>query len=272
MKTDFDRDLQNYVLSTQTRTDAGEGTKADGGSRWLRYSAAAGSALALASAADAGVIYSGLKNISVSATNGTSSAAIDLDGDGLNELTIGVRNGGGTSWWTSPATSSKSAFVNGNQIYWSVNQTWWGTNNNNAELLLNTTGNVQQLSSGATISSGPFGYGKRLLRGTDSWWTASGTWNNSVTAFAGLKFEIGGNDHFGWIQLHIDGVSSGGTPKITAINWAYESEAGVAIRAGAGIPVPEPATHALFLLGGGAMGLAAWRRRRKTAARDLANQ
>ena len=69
----------------------------------------------------------------------------------------------------------------------------------------------------------------------------------------GVRFEIDGNTHFGWIRIQIDtigafaGLSDDAT-YATILRYAYESEPGVGIEAGAGI-VPEPTTLSLLVLG-----------------------
>ena len=68
----------------------------------------------------------------------------------------------------------------------------------------------------------------------------------------GVEFYIGDNIHYGWINL----VVAEFIPYAEIYGWAYESEPGKPIIAGA---VPEPSTLALFALGGGL--LAAKRRR-----------
>jgi hypothetical protein len=79
---------------------------------------------------------------------------------------------------------------------------------------------------------------------------------NASGSYIGLGFPIGGVNHFGWIRVDINNTA--GT--FTIRDWAYESVAGTAINAGA---IPEPTT--LGMLAGGALGLAALRRRRAAA-------
>ncbi|HAV61044.1 MAG TPA: hypothetical protein DCY13_01605 [Verrucomicrobiales bacterium] len=77
---------------------------------------------------------------------------------------------------------------------------------------------------------------------------------HNITAYWGVRFDIDGNDHYGWVRVATPGgIRNGGT----ILDWAYNSVPGQPILAG---QVPEPATWAL-LLGGGAM-LHLYRRRR----------
>lgn len=254
----FEKNLQQYALLNRTRLDAPVTDNLS--NHWLGYAAAAGSAMALAGSAEAVVIYSGIQNVSVSvaaAGTDTDTAAIDLDGGGA-ELRIGA--------FYSFGSADASAFVDASGV------------TNPAQFLVNTNNNeLRQLSAGATISTGAGtfagGGANRVLAFADFYTNVTqGTWTNSNPNFAGVQFNIGGNTHFGWIQLHMENVGINADPQVrlTAIDWAYEDVAGASIQAGqttgGANPAPEPTTHALLLLGGGAMGLAAWRRRKKQRA------
>jgi hypothetical protein len=59
--------------------------------------------------------------------------------------------------------------------------------------------------------------------------------------------------------------------RLTAIDWAYESDPDTAILTGAGIPagVPEPGTMLLSLLAAGSVGVMARKRRKTTPQSDL---
>jgi hypothetical protein len=82
--------------------------------------------------------------------------------------------------------------------------------------------------------------------------------------FIGFRFLSGGNLHYGWAIINFD-VNNG---LVTISQWAYETDPDTAIHIadGAAAPIPEPATHTLMLLGFGAAGLLAWRRRKKAQA------
>lgn len=74
--------------------------------------------------------------------------------------------------------------------------------------------------------------------------------------FLGVQFQIGGNTHFGWVDLEVDAIL--GATRI--YGWAYESFADTQIKVGAtSTAVPEPGTLATLALG--AAGVLAWRRR-----------
>ena len=75
--------------------------------------------------------------------------------------------------------------------------------------------------------------------------------------FLGFRFETAGQLHYGWAEINING----GDVEIS--RWAYEDEAGRGIHVGStASEIPEPSS--LALLGLGAAGLLALRRRRET--------
>jgi PEP-CTERM motif len=62
-------------------------------------------------------------------------------------------------------------------------------------------------------------------------------------AFVGLRFEVGGGLHYGWMEIRNDpNIASG-----QVLGWAYETRLDTPILAGA---VPEPSTWALLSAGG----------------------
>ncbi len=77
--------------------------------------------------------------------------------------------------------------------------------------------------------------------------------------FVGLEFEAEDGTHYGW--LDIEGVIT--SPVIKVRGWAYETEPGKGIVAGA---IPEPSSVGLLALGAGAI----WLRRRRQARRFAA--
>ena len=58
--------------------------------------------------------------------------------------------------------------------------------------------------------------------------------------FLGVEFDIAGATHYGWVEIE----SSQFIAQATLLRWAYETDPGVSIRAGA---IPEPATLSLVL-------------------------
>jgi hypothetical protein len=125
--------------------------------------------------------------------------------------------------------------------------------------------------AGATIGPAQPFSGK-ILAATGTEYGYIGQWQNITNAYLGLKFYIGGKEHFGWARLT---VSSGtGTISATLTGFAYETQVGKAIVAGsttdevAGVMGSEPApgehtagsVSQLGLLAAGAGAIPIWRR------------
>ncbi|MEO8351462.1 MAG: PEP-CTERM sorting domain-containing protein [Chthoniobacteraceae bacterium] len=93
--------------------------------------------------------------------------------------------------------------------------------------------------------------GGGLLVGTDGW--AGHYWGDFAAmprAYAGLRFESDGEQHYAWVDLQVWAIGNGAT--LLVHGWAYETEPDKPIAAGA---VPEPNTALLFLGGGAAIFL-----------------
>jgi uncharacterized membrane protein YjfL (UPF0719 family) len=61
-------------------------------------------------------------------------------------------------------------------------------------------------------------------------WNNYGKWNGGPTvAYVGVRFDIGGSLHYGWIQLQVDDGCN-----FTILDYAYENVANTPILAGAG--------------------------------------
>jgi len=70
----------------------------------------------------------------------------------------------------------------------------------------------------------------KILAATGTEYGYIGQWQNITNAYLGLKFYIGGKEHFGWARLT---VSSGtGTISARLTGFAYETQVGKAIIAG----------------------------------------
>lgn len=82
-----------------------------------------------------------------------------------------------------------------------------------------------------------------------------------ATGFLGIRFQIAGLDHFGWIRMSVEGDGPPTPNAITLHDLAYETTPGVGIVAGA---IPEPGGLGLLALGG--IGVMSMRRRKGAAA------
>ena len=81
------------------------------------------------------------------------------------------------------------------------------------------------------------------IRLLDDTTVSFGSWAGIERGYMGLEFEISGHTHYGWAQI----TSVYDSPTVIIHDWAYETQPGVGIAAGA---IPEPSSTALFCLGG----------------------
>jgi hypothetical protein len=203
--------------------------KKGGARKLVPMTTAAGAALAMAPAADASIVYSGTANYPL--PDGSSNIAyLNLDNAGTG----------------STATDATLAVFATNAAILATYP---------VQGIFSTGGpNVANFSSGAQIGpsysnivDGATSVGRNLLNFYGG------------TGIAGVRFNIGGQDHYAWIRLDValDGSS------LTIVDWAYEDAPGTRISAGA---VPEPGSGGLVGLGLLALGARGVRHRRKRLA------
>ena len=111
--------------------------------------------------------------------------------------------------------------------------------------------NNEALGTGTTNYAYPFALssGAPISNGAGSWFNNSfsggamslnygscgfGNWCNVTDGFIGLRFNIGGNTHYGWVRLDVGGSGNVWTVK----DYAYEDIAGTPILAGDMVTIP----------------------------------
>jgi hypothetical protein len=241
--------LEAYVVAVR----ANRGRWKDRFGSWRAYAAAVGSGLALATSAEADIIYSGPnRNVSVTAFGSASRSvhAMFTGGAGFNlfaEFTVTpfVRQ----RLWLSGGVNVLGLRLRPNPY------------NSNF---------VKRLSSGAKISAGagtfhPMDVVEGRFRSG-----IKGSFPPPKTGFAGVSFQVAGQTDYGWIRLKVTDAGAGDNSphQLTAVDWAYDNT-GAPILAGetqAPSVVPEPSTFGLALLAAGSAGVLAWRRRRQAVA------
>jgi hypothetical protein len=218
---------------------------------WGIYAAAATSALAMATSAEASVI-TGFSGMSITApTNATffTSGKTVASFPGLGSLKIGLSfNNFPGNHYAKPAFKVGTAYLLRDGTY------------------------AQRLNPGVLVSAGapgtwePAGFYRPVVYGTAA--NTNGNFLGGVYGYA--AFYLPGN-LYGWIELKWEKVGPSGLPdQITAGRWAYD-DSGAPIAAGfyPAAAVPEPGTWGLSLLATGAMGILAWRRRNRPSDGEL---
>ena len=228
----------------------------------LKYSTAAGAALTLSHSADAvinTIDVTGL-SLTLSGDNASDSFDLDLNGDSTIDYSFNGRNSKTfqpiitfipTSFGSFPFTIGTFSVYSG---------VISGTNANNKFAL---DGNIAKLGTGsgvkAAVSTSSAGAGT-FIRSYNGGLSGNFTpsFSGSDSGFVGLKFDISGADHYGWLEVIVS--RSGGRPsELSVLSGAYETQPGVDIAAGA---IPEPASvgMGLGLLALGAAGVRSMRR------------
>jgi PEP-CTERM motif len=235
---------------------------------WPVY-AAAGSGLAMATSAEAGIVYSGPLNLTASIPDATSFVARSSARFPMKGANFGATVSGGAGSGRRGARAALGSLRFSAQ--------------SRALVAVNGSGQLKQLAFGAKISSnagsfsapGPghgFLFAKRTGPATNY---MAGTWKAGKEGFVGVELikSQGSGTYFGWIRLRFDANSAGFPRQVTVIDWAYNTVPGQGITAGELSAVPEPNSMVLALLGTGYVGVVAWRKRKAqsptvTEARD----
>ncbi len=143
-----------------------------------------------------------------------------------------------------------------NSNFGGLDRSMWIENNHVNQLLGDRwTG---PLAPGTLVGPGGSFYDVRNF-GTaySTFFAFNGNWEDISGGYLGLRFQISSAWHYGWMRLDVHNPSTlDGT--IRPLAWAYEDVADT----GVAIPdeIPEPGSLSLLALG--AIGLAAWRRKR----------
>jgi len=206
----------------------------------LAATAAGVGVLALASAAEAKIVYTSAHHVLKPGTH----YKLDLNHDGTTDFTL--RNGAGTSK-SYRGLSAIPATGNGAVGF----QQFYG-------------GALASALSAGTLISGRYFPGRFMVNITtteDGSVFFSGSWVNVNKRYLGLRFKIQGKYHFGWARLNVQVANLSITATLTG--YAYETVPNKPIIAGKtkgpDVIVIEPGS--LGRLAQGSAGLAAWRQK-----------
>src|SRR5580692_4641063 len=218
----------------------------------LAAAAAGVSVLALTTPSEAEIVYKQTHRV---ISDGVSFN-LDLTGDGTVDLTIVNKH---HHHCTTDGICSSTQFLNAkmagaNQVVYNV----YGAVAMKPGMQIGPRNVWRGATQNMAVMLGSFGTSG-----------VGGSWVNVKNRYLGVKFEIKGQTHFGWVRLNVQ-VQVPQIITATLTGYAYETIANKAITAGqtkdtdnpnASLmePAPEPATLATLALG--APGLSIWRRR-----------
>jgi len=180
------------------------------------YALAAGAAsisvLALAEPSSAEIIYTPTHQV----LNQYQSVHLDLNHDGIADLTIQNK-------YHHNCTSFGSCFA-----FATLQAVLPGSN----EVVYNAYGAVAMKAGAGIGVRDAFKGGSELMAlGERSLSHVFGSWVNVTNRYLGVKFNIGGETHYGWVRLTVQ-TQGGLTINATLTGYAYESLANTPITAG----------------------------------------
>lgn len=250
--------LDAYGSSSNARS----GMRGDGRRNWCAYATVAASSLAAATSADAQIIYSGEQNVTVT----------------LPVVT-------GTNFGL-PNIATKKFSIDGHGFTIGVEESFKNSRHYGAAFVAaQSTGLIGALPSRSNTPIAvklASGYSLNLLLQRDASRDAflhvqssanpRGQFRPGVEGFVGFKAlgSYGDFTNLGWLRLSFKNGPGGYPDSITAIDWAdqtIQKYPGITVGQESDV-VPEPAVNWLTLLGTGAVGVMAWKRRREALARQ----
>ncbi len=200
-------------------------------SKIKKYTALAGGITAIAGIANAQVVYTDINPDHLVTGNG-GSYNLDVDGDGTVDFGL-ITAVSSTSFTYYSGALNISVNYNAAAIY-PLN----GSVMTNGSSVYDVPVGSAIGSSGSFNSSGTNSLGYGIVYSVTGATSYSGTYANGNfignEGFVGLKFDIGGNTHYGWVRVEV--TADGST--LSVKDYAYESTANTAILSGNGANGP----------------------------------
>jgi PEP-CTERM motif len=220
---------------------------------WGVYAAAASASLAVATNADASIIYTTLNVTATINSNGNrdtrQSRTFDLAGD-LEVIHLTNSAAAQTHYANRPRFAAAGLARDSISL---------------PPLKFFANGQfAKKYALSATIAGGHSTINPELIL-RNSKGRVSGSFDPNSTGFAGFKTQSG---DLGWLKVIVaDRNHDGFVDQVTLVDYAYNSVSGTSIKAG-DTGLPEPGTTSLALLAAGATGILALRQRRKEVATE----
>jgi hypothetical protein len=210
----------------------------------LAYSAMGAAFLATAPAAEAAIVYHDPPDITITSgpfTPGSSNLTSKGLLLGINENAVIAQFSSFYSFYSGALTNPQAdaAFLIRAAGQGVLSSLYYGAAWNLAFIA------GDQLMSGPVPYGSPIGplqsfiggYGSQRLQinvsNGFSGYTSGGFLPSGSTNYMGVRFDIGGSPHYGWIQLQITTTSNPAFASITILDYAYEDAANTPIPAGA---------------------------------------
>lgn len=260
----------------KTENISSQATQSTGMGRYATLGLGAAVLAGAVTTTDAAVVYTNYSGALYTDTNTADTLAtnysFDVNGDGINDFTLAVRNEGSTS--SANYAVILAGLNNNNTTLSPVNIVGTSAQGANALYIYPsrlTTGTISAARTFKTLSltvngsylqAGTFAFGAGF---TNSKWKTNAT----KSGYMGFSFTYGGGLHYGFIGLTVGPQGLGSNSRAISIGGiGYETTANTAITVSGGfgaVPnavAPEPSSIAMLALGAG--GLAAYRQRRRS--------
>lgn len=198
-----------------------------------KYTALAGSMTAVVGAVNAQVVYTDVNPDLVLNSAGTTLGTVDFNNDGTVDIAFIAAT---TSWTQTVGGYNARIDWDGVQAGFgssaNANNGWMGSATSSGQAVAGLSSGVQIGSGGSFFqANGTVGAGLYVSYPSSTSFnfpTTQGAVSGGSEAFIGVRFDISGATHYGWIRVEMSADSKSMTIK----DYAYESTADTPIMAG----------------------------------------